>query len=662
MINRKSIVFKIFMATLVLIALILSIQLSFNQFFLTNYYEKAKINDLKKHLEIIKNESNINLNDSEKLDALRQKFVKFEEQNGVSLAFTNNLGEPLYGLEQTFANSQIEIESNDGSLHALPIDRYRNKDLLENSNLVIGSDIYVDILDIDDNNDASKAIIIPSVKTSNIENASEIKSSSSIEDSNTLILNLTEIENNTASIASNLKQKASDISGIIKAINISDISTSSSSYREEIFYNYINSFIFSKLLSGNDFSEISLVKSSSSSEVNNTTDSKNEMTKLDSRNDNISENKTSKTSDNFISVEKVEDKATSISNYMLAMKIDFSENESDEYHWLFASLPVQSLRDASNILSYYSLYLSLFLLLLGGFLAYMFAKKMAKPILSMNDIAKKMTNLDFETKFEYDNDDEISELGKNLNILSNTLSYTLDDLKNANAKLKLDIEKERLRDSEQKSFVATLSHELKTPLMIMRGVAEGINAGIYDKEKLSDILSEISSMDHLIGEMLQFSKSERKTLQQKEINLGESLAKICKRLSPLRDDIFKKFDIESEFIISFDENHLNKILSNIYHNALRYTPSGEYIFVSLKKDPLNKLHLQIENTGVHLSLLELDKIWEPFYRVENSRNRDTGGHGLGLYIVKKLAEANNAHISSYNTDDGICFDIEFESN
>lgn len=629
--KRRSIVLKIFIATLILISGLLCIQLVFNQVFLTSYYEKAKISNLKKNIEILKSESSIDINDSEKLDKLKKSFVQFEEAHGVSLAFTNDIGIPLYGLEQTFANSELEIIDNTGLVHILPIDRYRNKTLIEGENFVIGKGINIELPS--DSVTAGTTSALPSIPIDSYK-FEEIENTISNKDD--LLIKM--IENDTINIAnptiSDAKVKSVPVSGIITALNIEDITSASSSYREEIFYNYINSFIFSKVVPDKKMSLLS-------NEDSNIT---------------VIEASIPITSPDFLSIEKVKDGETSISNYMIATKVN---TDNDDSYWLFASLPVQSLKDASNILNYYSLYLFIVLLFIGGLLAYIYAKNLAKPILSMNKIAKDMATLNFSNTCIVYSNDELGDLGKNLNHLSTTLKYTLDDLQEANAKLKIDIEKERTRDAEQKAFVATLSHELKTPLMIMRGTAEGIAAGIYEKEKLSSILAELSSMDHLIGEMLQFSKSESLKIETTTINLGTMLSNICKRLNPLRDDIEKKFLIKGDFTVNFDKNHLDKILSNIYHNALRYTPEGETIYVSIIRDESKHPHIRIENTGIFLSTDDLQKIWEPFYRVEDSRNRQTGGHGLGLYIVKRLVSVNNSNINVSNTTRGICFDIEF---
>ena len=635
--KRKSIVLKIFTATLILIAGLLSVQLAFSQIFLTKYYEKAKIFDLKNNLELLKSEAYVDISDSSELEKLQKKFVQFEEKHGVTLAFTNSVGVPIYGLEQTYANSEIEIKDNSGFVHILPIDTYQNKELIEGSGTIVGKDISLELGTIDNKNSS-----IPILESTPIYISSDASSNISTESvditPNTLIVNiddskLSEIAESTDAISI---VEATPVTGTITALNIADITSSSSSYREKLFYDYINSFIFSKRVSDLNPSLIS----SKTSDVN------------------LSSTTPSTDDPNFLSVEKVEDGETSISNYMVAMKIHM--NSEDDY-WLFTSLPVQSLKDASGILSYYSIYLFVFLLFIGGLFAFLYAKKLAKPILSMNDIAKEMAKLNFDSSCIISSNDELSDLGQNLNHLSNTLKYTLDDLQKANAKLKIDIEKERTRDAEQKAFVATLSHELKTPLMIMRGTAEGIAAGIYEKEKLSSILSELSAMDHLIGEMLQFSKSESLKIDTTTINLGTMLSNICKRLNPLRDDIEKKFLIEGDFTVNFDKNHLDKILSNMYHNALRYTPEGETIYVSIIRDESKHPHIRIENTGIFLSDENLQKIWEPFYRVEDSRNRQTGGHGLGLYIVKRLTYANNASIKVSNTSRGVCFDIEFKN-
>ncbi|MCT4660925.1 MAG: hypothetical protein N4A40_03615, partial [Tissierellales bacterium] len=285
--KRKSIVLKIFTATLILIAGLLSVQLAFSQIFLTKYYEKAKISNLKNNLELLKSEAYVDISDSSELEKLQKKFVQFEEKHGVTLAFTNNVGVPIYGLEQTYANSEIEIKDNSGFVHILPIDTYQNKELIEGSGTIVGKGISLDLGSIDTDNENSSTPLLESIPLYVSSYASDDTQTESIDITpDTLIVNINdsklgEIVESTDTISA---IEASPITGTITALNIADITSASSSYREKLFYDYINSFIFSKRVSDLNPSLIS----SKTSDVN------------------LSSTTPSTDDPNFLSVEKVE--------------------------------------------------------------------------------------------------------------------------------------------------------------------------------------------------------------------------------------------------------------------------------------------------------------------------------------------------------------------
>jgi len=273
----------------------------------------------------------------------------------------------------------------------------------------------------------------------------------------------------------------------------------------------------------------------------------------------------------------------------------------------------------------------------------------------------------FDVKCDIQSKDELGELGNSLNELSKELKFNIGELQRTNACLKDDIERDRKQSEERKTLVATLSHELKTPLMIMRGLTEGIIADIYDRNKLDDVLCEMNAMDDLIKELLAFSKLEVESKKQlennkKEIEVINICGEVFSRFEYLRQekDIDLKFNIKDKFSILGSINQIEKILSNIFHNGILYSPNGASINVNVERIANSCGLISIENTGTFIPTDELENIWKPFYRLEKSRNKQTGGNGLGLYLVKELIELNNGSINVSNTNDGVCFELYFD--
>ncbi|MEA1961219.1 MAG: HAMP domain-containing sensor histidine kinase [Bacillota bacterium] len=252
-------------------------------------------------------------------------------------------------------------------------------------------------------------------------------------------------------------------------------------------------------------------------------------------------------------------------------------------------------------------------------------------------------------------------MAESLNILSRKLDTSLKDLQEANEQLLEDMEKERQQELKRKEFVASVSHELKTPLGIIKGFAEGIKDGIHQNKQdyyLDVIINEIETMDDLVMEMLELSRFElgNYKLSRQEFAMDSLVMEFNQRFRYLIDERHLKthFDIEECNVLA-DREKIEKVLNNLYSNAIRYSINEGSINIKLKKQKNNMICYSIENTGVHIPEDELDKIWDRFYRIEKSRNRVSGGTGLGLLIVKNILQMHESDFGAINTDKGVEF-------
>ncbi|EJS47094.1 hypothetical protein ICG_05427 [Bacillus cereus BAG1X1-3] len=324
----------------------------------------------------------------------------------------------------------------------------------------------------------------------------------------------------------------------------------------------------------------------------------------------------------------------------------------------------QPIDEASQVLVRFLPFISIIVLVIGLGSAYLYSRFITKPLIYINEGAQKMANLDFSEKIEVRSMDELGELSNSLNDLSINLQQAMFELQNANQQLKSDIEKEREIETKRREFFAIVAHELKTPLTVMKGYLEGMiyNIGPYQNrdQYLKKNHQIIESMEQLVREILSMSKLEQHTfkLQVEEVNLSKLVGTITKNLEffASQKDIQIIKEVDSDIFVYTDCVLLEKACKNIIHNAIMYSPPNEKVYIKLSQESKqNHIEMQVINTGVEIKEENIQHIFEPFYRIEKSRNRNTGGSGLGLYIVKQIFESLFITYSMNNTKQGVQF-------
>lgn len=296
-----------------------------------------------------------------------------------------------------------------------------------------------------------------------------------------------------------------------------------------------------------------------------------------------------------------------------------------------------------------------------------YSRYITKPIVALSHTSEKMAQLDFERVESTERQDEIGILSNNLNTLSDNLQRTLSELKKSNAELKIEIEKERELEQRQQEFFSAASHELKTPLTILKGHLMGMLGKIkgYENQELymARSLAVVEKMEMLVKELLYVSKTER---QQKVDYRKTDLAELLRiQIAEMMDLISEKnlnleADIPDRLLCEIVPEQMERAIQNILINAIRYSPDGETISMSLSEEK-NMVSYEVENTGIHIPEDKISHLFEAFYRADTSRNRDTGGTGLGLYIVGKIMELHHADYSIRNSDRGVVFRFEIPS-
>lgn len=298
--------------------------------------------------------------------------------------------------------------------------------------------------------------------------------------------------------------------------------------------------------------------------------------------------------------------------------------------------------------------------------SWLYSLMITKPVLSISRISEKMSALQLDWQVDERRTDELGILGNSLNTLSRNLSTTLFDLQRANQKLEADIEHEKELEQARTNFFSAVSHELKTPVTIIKGQIEGMLLGIgayKDREKyLARTLEIANTLETMVQEILTISRLETTGENLKKDHL-DCVQIIKLYLNETEDLIAEKdlqihLDIPASAFITGNKMLMEKVFSNLIGNAIKYSPQGASIRISACAEH-ERIGFSIENTGVHIPEDSIPKLFDAFYRVEQSRSRKTGGSGLGLYIVQEILHHHGSECMVCNTQSGVKFSFIF---
>lgn len=348
-----------------------------------------------------------------------------------------------------------------------------------------------------------------------------------------------------------------------------------------------------------------------------------------------------------------------IKNVVLITPVTLIDNNMDI---IFSVTSLQPISEASDVIKEFYLYFfigGVFIIIL---LSLIYSNMISKPLYSLNKAASKMAKLDFSSQFPVETNDEIGNLGKTLNFLSENLNNALINLHESNEKLKKDIEKERNLEKMRKEFVAGVSHELKTPISLIEGYAEGLKDNIVegaDRDYYIDIIiDEAKLMGSLVSDMLHLSHLESGTLKLdlEEFYISDLITPIQKKFSTLikEKNIHLDSILKEDLKVIADKKRIDQVLTNFITNAIKYSPENGRITARISNDN-KQIKVEIENQGDNISSDDINNIWDRFYKADKSRNRNSGGTGLGLAIVKNILILHNSSFGVENTTDGVKF-------
>lgn len=333
-----------------------------------------------------------------------------------------------------------------------------------------------------------------------------------------------------------------------------------------------------------------------------------------------------------------------------------------DYIYVAAIIPEVFTSESSKMLEKYALYVFAFLLLLIFAVSIIFAYLVAKPILKINRTASKIAELNFDERCEIKSESEIGNLSKTINTLSQNLENTLNKLYAANEKLQKDLDLQKELDYLRKEFLGAVTHELKTPITLIKGYTESIKDDIAkgeDREMaLETIIEETENMDKLVKDLLDLSKLESigYKLNISEFYIDQLLTKV---INKYQNAIKEKginliTNVFQDILVKGDKFRIEQVLCNFMNNAIDNTPENGRITLSLDS-MFDSVMICIENQGKNIDETEINRIWEKFYRVEKSRNKKFGGTGLGLAISKSILALHNSKFGAKNVKGGVMF-------
>ena len=338
--------------------------------------------------------------------------------------------------------------------------------------------------------------------------------------------------------------------------------------------------------------------------------------------------------------------------------------ESGDY--FIMKTPLESIRDSVILANRFYIGIGAVAVIISAIMIYFFSRKVTKPVLELAEISKRMTDLDFDAKFESKDENEIDVLGEHMNLLSETLEKTISELKTANNELRRDIEQKEKIDEMRKEFLANVSHELKTPLALIQGYAEGLKDGIIEDEEsrafyCEVIMDETDKMNQMVKKLLTLNEVEfgQDAVTMERFNVAEliqGLAQSCSLLVEQKNGILRTKVTDPLYVWS-DELKIEEVLTNYISNACNHL-DGKRIIEIKAEQIKDKTRISVFNTGKQIPEEELERIWEKFYKVDKARTREYGGSGIGLSIVKVIMESVGGNYGVKNYTNGVEFWIE----
>lgn len=370
---------------------------------------------------------------------------------------------------------------------------------------------------------------------------------------------------------------------------------------------------------------------------------------------------------NNYTIKRMKDNKNGITYVLLSATLD------NDY-LLYIRIPITSIQESVKISNNFLYLMAGFAILIAAVIVSYVSRKFTEPILELNDIAKKMSNLDFSHKYRITSaDDEINNLGKSINAMSDKLEKTIKQLRSTNIELEKDIEEKSKIDEMRKSFISDVSHELKTPIALIQGYSEGLLENVNSDEESRKfyaevILDETNKMDKLVKQLLELMKLEygKREFNDTKFNVVELEKEVIRKSKVILEEekIDVKLDTPDEISVFADDFYIEQVITNYITNAVKHVKEIDGKKQIIVKNEVNieknKVCVKVFNTGDNIEEEHIARIWNRFYKVDESRNRRDGGTGIGLSFVKAVMNNYGKSYGVINKENGVEFYFELD--
>lgn len=365
-------------------------------------------------------------------------------------------------------------------------------------------------------------------------------------------------------------------------------------------------------------------------------------------------------------------------NYVVEKNVDRHSDATYLESWGFLSdnntmflmqMPLASIRESVALSNRFVTSVGLAVLVLGSVLMYFVTRRVTTPIMKLAALSERMSNLDFDVSYEDDAEDEIGVLGRSMNTLSAKLKDTIGELQEANSRLQHDIEEKIQIDEMRKEFIANVSHELKTPIALIQGYAEGLTEGMAENEESRNyycevIVDEADKMNKMVKQLLTLTALEfgNDTPLLTEFDITELVGDLLSSSKILmqQKEAHVEFHPELPLYVRADEFKIEEVLTNYLNNAMNHLEGERMIRIGAERRA-DQVVVRVFNTGEHIPEKDIPNLWMKFFKVDKARTRAYGGSGIGLSIVKAIMDAHHQECGAANVEGGVEFWFTLEA-
>ena len=337
--------------------------------------------------------------------------------------------------------------------------------------------------------------------------------------------------------------------------------------------------------------------------------------------------------------------------------------------WFVMQSPLASIRESAALANQFLIYLGSIGIIVGGLLVWLLSRRITQPLMELTHLSQKMANLNFDAKYTSGGADEIGILGSNFNRMSEQLEKTISEIKRANNQLQKDIEQKEKMEEMRNEFLGNVSHELKTPLALIQGYAEGLKEGVNDDPESREfycevIMDEADKMNRMVKNLL--------TLNQLEFGSDEveferfDIVGLVKGVIASCDILIQQAGASVDFVadekldVWADEFKTEQVVRNYLTNAIHHVENEKRIEVRIRQNG-DTAHISVFNSGKPIPEEDVPKLWDKFYKVDKAHTREYGGNGIGLSIVKAIMESFHQKYGVRNYDNGVEFWFELDA-